>query len=124
MAEEAGIYTCEKCGNIVEVVHKAGGTLSCCGQKMTFMAENSTDAAQEKHVPVLVKKEGGWQVTVGSVGHPMTDDHYIEWIEVITSSKVYRQNLSSGDKPSAFFPLDNDSIKARAYCNLHGLWRS
>ncbi|MDA3835548.1 MAG: desulfoferrodoxin [Spirochaetales bacterium] len=124
MADEMGIYKCEKCGNIVEVVHKGGGALNCCAQGMVLMAENSTDAAQEKHVPVVEKKDGGWQVTVGTVPHPMTDDHYIEWIELIAGPKVYRQNLTPGDSPTAFFPMSDDDVKARAYCNLHGLWRS
>lgn len=124
MAEGMGIYKCEKCGNIVEVVHQAGGLLRCCGQEMVLMAENSTDAAQEKHVPVVEKKDGGWQVKVGSVDHPMTAEHYIEWIELIAGPKVYRQNLGPTDPPAAFFALDAAEVKVRAYCNLHGLWRS
>ena len=124
MAEEMGIYKCEICGNIVEVVHSAVGDLNCCGQAMVLMAENSTDAAQEKHVPVLEKKDGGYQVTVGSVAHPMGDDHYIEWIELIAGPKVYRHNLTPADSPTAFFALDAFEVKARAYCNVHGLWRS
>lgn len=124
MAEEMGVYKCDICGNIVEVVHKSGGTLACCGQAMTFMAENSTDAAQEKHVPVLEQKAGGWQVTVGSVDHPMTEDHYIEWIELIAGPKVYRHNLSPADSPAAFFAVDDTDVKIRSYCNLHGLWRN
>ena len=123
MAEAMGIYKCEKCGNIVEVVHPSRGRLHCCGEAMTFMEENSTDAAQEKHVPVLKQKDGGWQVTVGSVEHPMADDHYIEWIELIAGPKVYRHNLTAQDTPTAFFPVDATEVKARAYCNLHGLWR-
>ena len=124
MAEEMGIYKCEICGNIVEVVHKSGGTLTCCDQAMTLMAENSTDAAQEKHVPVVEQKDGGWQVTVGSVDHPMTEDHYIEWIELIAGPKVYRHHLHPSDQPSAFFSVDDTDVKVRAYCNLHGLWRN
>ncbi len=123
MAEAMGIYKCEKCGNIVEVLHKAGGSLNCCAQGMVLMAENSTDAAQEKHVPVVEKKDGGYQVTVGSVDHPMTDDHYIEWIELIAGPKVYRHNLTPSDSPTAFFAMDDADVTARAYCNLHGLWR-
>ena len=124
MAEDMGIYKCEKCGNIVEVVHQSRGELHCCGQAMTLMAENSTDAAQEKHVPVLEQKDGGWQVTVGSVAHPMGEDHYIEWIELLVGQDVHRHNFSVTDSPTAFFAVDADAVQARAYCNLHGLWRS
>ena len=88
MAEEMGIYKCEKCGNIVEVVHKSGGRLRCCGQEMKLMEENSTDAAQEKHIPVLEKSADGWQVTIGSTEHPMTEEHYIEWVELIAGQNV------------------------------------
>ncbi len=78
MAEKMAVYKCELCGNIVEVLTAGSAALSCCGQEMVKQAENTTDAAVEKHVPVLEQKDGGWQVSVGSVDHPMTDDHYID----------------------------------------------
>lgn len=113
------IYKCEVCGNIVEVLHEAGGTLVCCGQNMKLMDENTIDAAKEKHVPVIE----GSKVKVGSVPHPMETEHYIEWIEA-TSEKgeVSKLFLSPGDKAEAEFPFQVKS--ARAYCNLHGLWKS
>jgi len=100
------------------------GPLVCCGQPMARMTENTTDAAVEKHVPVLEKKDGCWQVNVGSVDHPMTAEHYIEWIELVDGDTVYRQNLKPGDKPSACFACSADKVTARAYCNLHGLWKA
>lgn len=123
MANKLGVYKCELCGNIVEVLTAGGAEMSCCGQQMTLMSENTTDAAVEKHVPSLEKVEGGWQVNVGSVDHPMTNEHYIEWIELSAGNAVYRQFLDPSDKPNAFFPCDADSVTARAYCNLHGLWK-
>ena len=116
------VYKCELCGNMVEMVHVGAGTLVCCGQDMTKMTENSTDAAQEKHVPVLTKTADGWEVSVGSVAHPMADDHYIEWIELVVGDTVLRQNLHPGAKPTATFCVKADQVSARAYCNLHGLW--
>lgn len=124
MPEKMEVYKCEACGNIVEVLTAGGGELTCCGSAMVKMTENTTDAAVEKHVPALEKKDGGWQVNVGSVDHPMTDDHFIEWIELIVGEKVYREFLSPGEKPAAFFPVDAATVKCRAYCNLHGLWKS
>ncbi len=118
------VYKCGKCGNMVEVVHKGGGTLVCCGEEMKLLAENTTDAAKEKHVPVIEKKDGGVLVKVGSVAHPMEEKHYIEWIEVIVDGKSYRQFLKPGDKPEAFFSVTGDNITAREYCNLHGLWKA
>lgn len=117
------IYRCNICGNIVEVVHPAGGKLVCCGQPMELLAENSQDAALEKHVPVVEKIEGGYRVTVGSVEHPMLAEHYIEWIELVTPEKVMRQYLQPGEKPQAIFMTDAAEVTAREYCNLHGLWK-
>jgi len=123
MAKKMAVYKCEVCGNIVEVLTAGGAEMMCCGQQMTMMTENTTDAAVEKHVPALEKKDGGWQVTVGTVEHPMTDAHFIEWIELIAGDKVYRQFLNPNDAPTAFFPINEDGVSARAYCNLHGLWK-
>lgn len=119
------VYKCEICGNIVEVIHEAGGTLVCCGKPMKQMAENTTDAATEKHVPVIEAVEGGVLVKVGSIEHPMQDNHYIEWIEVHTENKIYRKYLNPGEKPEAVFNVDISEVKmAREYCNLHGLWKA
>ncbi|WP_457575788.1 desulfoferrodoxin [Desulfomarina sp.] len=124
MADKMAVYKCELCGNIVEVLTAGTADLMCCGQQMTMMAENTTDAAVEKHVPVLTKTDAGWTVTVGSVDHPMTEDHYIEWIELIAGKTVYRQFLDPNDKPAAHFPPLDGDVSARAYCNLHGLWKA
>jgi superoxide reductase len=124
MAEKLAVYKCDICGNIAEVLTAGGAEMMCCGQQMTKQTENTTDAAVEKHVPVVSKKDDGWQVTVGSVDHPMTEAHWIEWIELSAGDAVYRQFLKPGDKPTAFFSLKASSVKARAYCNLHGLWKS
>ncbi|MBU5485283.1 desulfoferrodoxin [Clostridium sp. MSJ-11] len=123
MTELRQIYKCEICGNIVEVVHPAGGTLSCCGRPMTLKKENTTDGAKEKHVPVVEKVEGGVLVKVGEVEHPMIEEHYIEWIEVLTERKTYRKFLKPGEKPEALFNIDEEIIAVREYCNLHGLWK-
>lgn len=124
MAEKLGIYKCEICGNIVEVLHEGKGELVCCGQPMKQFKENTVDATKEKHVPVIEKAEGGFKVKVGSVPHPMEEKHYIEWIEVIADGKTYRQFMKPGDAPEAFFMIDAVSITAREYCNVHGLWKS
>jgi superoxide reductase len=124
MTKRLQIYKCGVCGNMVEVVHAAGGTLVCCGQNMRLLNEGETDASVEKHVPVMEKTKGGITVAVGSVEHPMLGDHFIEWIEVISDGKAYRQFLNPGEKPRAVFNVDGKDIKAREYCNLHGLWKA
>ena len=123
MPEKTDVYKCNLCGNIVELLTVGGGELICCGQPMVKLTENTTDAAVEKHVPALEKKNGGWQVNVGTVAHPMTAEHFIEWIELSVGATVYRAFLKPGDAPSAFFPVDAEVVTARAYCNLHGLWK-
>ena len=116
------VYKCELCGNIVEMLHGGPGALTCCNQKMVLMTENTVDAAVEKHVPVIEIGADKITVKVGSVAHPMADEHYIEWIELIADGKVYRQNLQPGSAPEATFPLIAKSVTAREYCNLHGHW--
>lgn len=123
MAERLQVFKCEKCGNIVEVLHGGPGALVCCGETMVRYEENAVDAAVEKHVPVIEKVDGGFKVKVGSVAHPMADDHYIEWIEVIADGKVYREFLTPGGEPEAVFAIEADEVTAREYCNLHGLWK-
>jgi len=124
MTKQSQVYKCNVCGNIVEVLHPGAPSLVCCGQPMVLLDENTTDAAKEKHVPVIEKITGGIKVTVGSVPHPMEDKHYIEWIEVITGNKSYTQFLKPGQKPEAVFMIEESGITAREYCNLHGHWKA
>lgn len=124
MTKRKQVYRCNICGNIVEVVGEAGGTLVCCGKPMELLAENTTDAAVEKHVPVVEKIAGGYRVKVGSVAHPMMPEHYIQWIELLTPDGVMRKWLKPGDAPEAVFMTDAEEVEAREYCNLHGLWKA
>ncbi len=124
MTKKNQVYKCALCGNIVEVLHTGAGELVCCGQPMDLMAENTVDAAQEKHVPVIEKVDNGYRVAVGSVAHPMEEKHWIEWIELVADGIVYRQDLKPGDAPEATFCVDAGTVSARAYCNLHGHWKS
>jgi superoxide reductase len=120
MVEQKEVYKCEICGNIVEVLNAGGGTLVCCGENMKLMKENADDkASKEKHVPVIKGKK----VLIGSVAHPMEEVHYIEWIEATgEKGEIAKVFLKPGIKPEAEFYFK--VISARAYCNLHGLWRS
>ncbi|MGE0085699.1 MAG: desulfoferrodoxin [Desulfococcaceae bacterium] len=124
MAERLQVYKCEVCGNIVEVLVGGKGELVCCGKPMKLMAENTVDAAKEKHVPVIEKIDGGVKVKVGSVAHPMEEKHYIQWVEIIADGKTYRQFLKPGDKPEAVFKVDAAKVTAREYCNIHGFWKA
>jgi superoxide reductase len=123
MAQKLEIYKCVACGNIVQVLYGGDGELVCCGEPMKKMTENTVDAAKEKHVPVIEKIDGGFKVKVGSVAHPMEEKHYIEWIELLADGKAYRQFLQPGMAPEAVFNMQAESVTAREYCNLHGLWK-
>ena len=122
MAKFLEVYKCNLCGNIVETIHAGGGSLTCCGEKMALLTENSVDAAKEKHVPVITKVDGGYKVTIGSVAHPMEEKHYIEWIELLADGKAYRQFFKFGEVAEALFSVEAANVSARELCNLHGVW--
>ncbi|MEN6395814.1 MAG: desulfoferrodoxin [Methanoregula sp.] len=116
------VYKCNVCGNIVKVVHAAGGTLVCCGQPMVLQQEKTADQGKEKHVPVVEKTAKGILVKVGSVPHPMEEKHYIEWVEVRDGEKVYVREFKPGEKAEAEFPVSDVNVKVREFCSVHGLW--
>jgi len=122
MTEKNEVYKCSICGNMVEIVHEGAGQLVCCNKPMDLQKENTTDAATEKHVPVITKTENGATIRVGSVDHPMTDEHHIEWIEATIGNKTIRKYLAPGEEP--VMQTCGNVTSARAYCNLHGLWKS
>ncbi|MBW3003567.1 desulfoferrodoxin [Candidatus Woesearchaeota archaeon] len=118
------VYKCNVCGNIVQMVHASQGQLVCCGQPMELLQEKTTDEGNEKHVPVIEKTDSGYKVKVGSVLHPMEEKHYIEWIELIADGKSYRRFLKPGNAPEAEFCIEAETVTAREFCNVHGLWKS
>ena len=118
-------YICEHCGNIVEMVNNAGVPLMCCGQKMTVLEAGTVEASHEKHIPVVEHSGNTVTVNVGSVEHPMSEEHSILWVELVTDKGVQRKNLEVGKPPVVTFELSNENpIEVYAYCNLHGLWKS
>ncbi len=123
MPKRNEIIKCPICGNVVEVTNGAPVPLFCCGKPMVTLEEKTADASVEKHVPVLEAIEDGTRVTVGSTAHPMTEEHSIQWIEIINGDYIQRKYLKPGDKPYAdFFVKYSDKLIARSYCNLHELW--
>jgi superoxide reductase len=125
MAKLREIYKCEICGNIVEVIHEGGGSLVCCNEEMKLLEEKTDDSANEKHVPYIEKTDKGVLVKIGqNQEHPMNEEHYIEWIQLIADDISYRKFLKPGDKPEAEFDIKAVKINAREYCNVHGLWKS
>lgn len=124
MTTREGIFKCDLCGTIVEVVHGADGEPVCCGKPMRAVTENTVEASKEKHIPVVERVANGIKVTVGSVAHPMEEKHFIEWIEIIAGDSVHRRYLKPGAAPSAVFEGVTDAVvTVREYCNLHGLWK-
>jgi len=124
MTSRSQVYLCKTCGNIVEVLHVGKGTLVCCGKPMELLVEHTQDVGREKHVPVVEQTDSGFKVIVGETAHPMEERHFIEWIELLADGQVLRHFLEPGSKPEAEFCVTASQVTARAYCNLHGLWKS
>lgn len=119
------IYKCRVCGTMVEILKPGRPSLVHCGKPMELLVEKTEDKGREKHVPVVEKIEGGYKVKVGSVPHPMSESHLISGIQLIAmdEGRVCSKALQPGDKPEAVFRTDAEEVVARAYCNLHGLWK-
>jgi superoxide reductase len=118
------IYKCNICGNIVEVVHVGVGQLVCCGEPMELLIEKTEDAGKEKHVPVIEQQGNELKVKIGEIPHPMEENHYIEWVEILCDKGCFKKSLKPGDGPEAFFVVDCSNYIVRIYCNVHGLWKS
>jgi len=123
---EKKYFICEHCGNIISMVKDTGVPVMCCGQKMTELVPGTTDASQEKHVPVYKVEGGKVEVTVGAAEHPMTEEHFIEWVTLQTKQGSQRKVLKPGEAPKVTFALtEGDEVVAvYAYCNLHSLWKA
>ena len=119
-------YVCKHCGNIIAYASDKKCDVVCCGEKMSELVPNTTDAAQEKHVPVISVDGNIVTVTVGSVAHPMTEEHHIAWIALETKSGNQRKELDVTGAPDAKFALveGDEPVAAYAFCNLHGLWKA
>ena len=123
---ELKFYVCKHCGNIIAFAKNSGVPVICCGEKMEELIPNTVAAAHEKHVPVITREKNRVTVKIGSIPHPMTEEHFIEWICLHTTQGNQRKCLAPGDKPEACFMVcdDDEVIAALEYCNLHGLWKA
>jgi superoxide reductase len=124
MTQRLQVYECQICGNMVEILRAGGGTLVCCNQEMKLLEEHAVDTGKEKHLPVIEKIDGGYKVSVGEVTHPMAEDHFIEFIELIAGATVQRKFLAPGEAPVAEFTTTAEDVQAREHCNKHGLWKA
>ena len=129
MNKTSEIRRCAACGAMIEVLEDCKCTsccgFTCCGKEMQVVKENTSDGATEKHVPVITPCGSGVLVKVGEIAHPMIDEHYIMWIEVVCGSVSMRRQLRPGEPPEAFFEIPyNENLVAREYCNKHGLWKN
>ena len=125
MCENNKFYVCERCGNTVGMIHSSGVSMMCCGQKMTKLEAGVVEASREKHIPVAEVDGNVVKVTVGSVEHPMAEEHSILWVYLQTDKGGQRKNLAVGEAPSVEFALCNEKpVAVYAYCNLHGLWKT
>lgn len=124
MLKELKFYHCPHCHKVVEVLDAGKGALTCCQEEMEALVANTRDAASEKHVPVITRKDGKIEVKVGSTTHPMTEEHLIEWIVLVSEHLIQRVELSPDVEPKAVFADVEGPVAAYEYCNLHGLWKA
>lgn len=127
MARDLKVFKCPVCGNIVTLLHEGGGELVCCGKPMKLLKAGEIDtAAKEKHVPVVTVTDSSVSVKVGDIAHPMTAEHLIEWIALVTDSEVFIKHLTPADEPKAEFLIAaaEGTFDVYEYCNLHGLWKA
>lgn len=117
-------YVCKHCGNVITHLKDSGVRVVCCGEQMQELVPNTTDAAQEKHVPVVKVEGNKVTVTVGSTLHPMLEEHYIQFIILETEHGFQKRDLKPGEQPSAVFYTEDKPVAAYEYCNLHGLWKA
>ncbi len=125
MEKDVKFFVCKHCGNLVGMINNSGVPLMCCGQKMEELTANTVDASTEKHIPVVEVSGNTVTAVVGSVIHPMAEDHSIKWIYLSTQKGGQRKNLKPGDEPKAVFEVvDDKPLSVYAYCDLHGLWKA
>ena len=125
MCNKSRFFICEHCGNVIGMIHDAGVPMMCCGQKMTRIEAGTVEASREKHIPVVTVDGNLVTVNVGSVTHPMTEEHSILWVYLETNKGGQRKCLEVGKEPTVTFALcDEEPVAVYAYCNLHGLWKS
>jgi len=118
-------FICKHCGNMAEVINNKGVPMVCCGEKMTELIPNTVDASKEKHLPVVTVSGDTLNVEVGSIPHPMQDDHHIVFVYVETEQGSQRKHLKIGKEPKSTFSFSKDKpVAVYAYCNLHGLWKN
>ena len=123
--KESRFYICRHCGNLVGLIEDGGAPLICCGEKMQKLIPGTVEASAEKHIPVAVIEGDTVKVSVGSVAHPMIEEHSIRWVYLALSNGGQRKELKPGDKPEVTFALGGETpVAVYAYCNLHGLWMS
>ncbi len=122
---ENRFYICEHCGNLIGMINDAGVPMMCCGQKMSELKPGTVEASSEKHIPVVTIEENIVKVEIGSVAHPMIEEHSILWVYLQTDRGGQRKCLEVGKEPVVTFALtDEKPVAAYAYCNLHGLWKA
>lgn len=123
--QEPKFFICKHCGNLVGMLHNSGVPMICCGEEMERIKPNTQDAAREKHLPCVEIDGSKITVQVGTVDHPMTEEHYITWVYLDTLRGGQRKALQPGEVPLATFALSDDlPVAVYAYCNLHGLWKT
>lgn len=124
MKKQPDFYKCSICGNVIDIIENSGHKIMCCGKPMEMIEPNTVEASKEKHLPSAMIDGDNITVRVGTVEHPMLDEHYIKWISVMSANRVQRVSLYPHQKPEAVFIVpEQGDVSIFEYCNLHGLWK-
>lgn len=125
MSENQRFFVCNHCKNLAGMIKDAGVSMICCNETMEELIPNTTEAATEKHLPVVTVKEDSVTVEIGSIAHPMLEEHHIAWVYLQTVKGGQRKCLEIGSEPKVTFKLaDDQAVAVFAFCNLHGLWKT
>lgn len=123
MRKQPDFYKCSACGNVVDIIEDSGKDITCCGKKLEKLEPNVVEASAEKHLPVAEIDGDIITVRVGTVEHPMVDEHFIKWVSVMSANRVQRVFLAPHQKPEAVFNVPEEGeISVYEFCNIHGLW--
>lgn len=121
---ELEYYKCNICGNLFEIIDDSSVVPICCNEDMTRLEPNTTEAKGEYHIPEYKLENNKLTVKIGKEPHPMTNEHYIEFISIKTTRTEQKKYLTPNDEPIAVFELNDEKLEnVYCYCNIHGLWK-
>ena len=122
--KEIKFYLCKECGNLVILLNEGAGQMVCCDEPMVLLEAMTYDENDFEHAPTIERTDHGIRAKVGFIAHPMTEDHYVNWIVAVQGKRYQIQFLDPGEEPEAEFKVNSDPVDVYEFCNRHGLWKT